>query len=222
MLFMPYKKITFLLSILSFMSILGKAQTLPINELNKNMQRFYRGCIVLREGIEQNNAITLDNAIELLDDDPLNPDRIELSNLHLECSDTLNECPMKGHMFYNADYAEFYKENMGLGTFKEDPECLRGIPSNCQIAHRAVKAHGRISYNIKMAGPCQIIVLAEVGGTVKANVQFPNGNKYIGLPFEKGSVSYIKWDMAMFPPEQIVLTIENTSNKDISCVIVSN
>lgn len=222
MLSMPYKKITFLLSILSFMSILGKAQTLPIDELNKNMQRFYRGCIVLREGIEQKNAIKLDKAIELLDEDPLNPDRIELYSLHLECRDTLNECPMKGHMFYNAEYAEFYKENMGLGTFKEKAESLRGIPSNCQIAHRAIKAHGRISYNTKMAGTCQVIVLAEVGGRIKATIQTPNGEEYTGLPFENGSVSYIKWDMAPFPPGQVILTIENTSNKDLSFVIASN
>lgn len=219
---MVYKRITFLLSILSFMSILGKAQTMPVDELNKNMQRFYKGCIVLREGIEQKNAITLDKAIELLDADPLNPERIELYSLHLECKDTLNECPMKGHMFYNAEYAEFYKENMGLGTFREKAESLRGIPSNCQIAHRAIKAHGRISYNTKMAGFCQVIVIAEVGGTVKATVQIPDGTEYFGLPFEEGSVSYIKWDMAMFPPQQVVLTIENTSNKDISFVIASN
>ena len=101
---------------LFFVFLTGWAQSFPVGELNDNMQRFYKGCMTLREGIASKDVITLDKAIELLDDDAQNPDRIELYSLSLGCADTINQCSMQGHMYYDADYAEFFKENMGLGA----------------------------------------------------------------------------------------------------------
>ena len=214
--------ITILLMALFFICLPGKGQVLPVDELNTDMQRYYKGCMILREGIQQKNAIILDKAIELLDEDPQNPNRIELYDLQIECVDTMNQCSMKDHMYYNADYAEFYKENMGMGVFTEPAESLRNIPKNCHIAHRAIKARSKTRYRTKMMGICQIFVLAELGGTINVSVLIPNEGEYEGQSYENGTVSYAKWNMHSFPAKQVELIIENTSDKDISFVIATN
>lgn len=207
---------------LFFVFLTGWAQSFPVGELNDNMQRFYKGCMTLREGISSKDVITLDKAIELLDDDAQNPDRIELYSLSLGCADTLNQCSMQGHMYYDADYAEFFKENMGLGVYSEAAESLRGKPSNCQIAHRAIKANSKVQYTVRMAGSCQMFVLAEIGGSIKAKVNFDNDKEFVGVSYDNGALSYLKWEMNAFPPKEVTITIENVCDKEISYVIVSN
>lgn len=208
-------------SVLFFVCLFGRAQSFPVNELNANMQRFYKGCMTLREGVAKKDVIALDKAIELLDDDYENPDRIELYNLQLNSSDTLNQCSMQGHMFYNAEYAEFCKENMGLGVFSEKAENLRAEPSDCQIAHRAIKANSKVKYTVRMKGSCQLFILSEIGGSIKAAVNVA-GDEYAGVSYDNGALSYLKWEMDAFLPRKVTLTIENTCDKDISFVVVSN
>lgn len=218
---MILRKSIILLNLLLIL-LAGNAQNFPVENLNDNMQRFYKGCMALREGVIRKNVISLDRAIELLDEEPQNVDRIQLYPLLMENIDTVNQVSMKGHMYYSAEYADYFKETMGVGTFNESAEALRSTPTNCQIAHRAVKAKSKVRYQVRMAGDCVLYVVAEIGGSIQVSAKVGEGETIVGEPFENGSVSYLKWTMDSFPPQMVTLTVENISDENISFVIASN
>ena len=199
------------------------AQTFPIEKLNPNMQRFYKGCMALRQGVIEKNAVTLDRAIDLLDEDPTNPDHIELYNLKITDVDTLPQLSTKGRFVYTADYADYFKETMGQGVYVEKPEALRNYPTTCQIAHRAIKPNGKVAYRALMSGDCRVFALAAPEGALKLTVTIDGETvPFTGESYESGALSFAMWEMPPFPAKQVTLTIENTTNQALSFVLVSN
>ncbi len=208
-------------------AITASAQKMPVENLNETMARYYEGCTYLRDGVEKNSLTRLERAAELLDESKDNPGRINLQNIVLEyvaaVADTVS---MKDHMYFCGDYAEYLYGEKDTEYVDRSP-ALRGIPgeeevSECYVGQDAVKARGKISYNMAMAGNCKIFAVAEPGGGVRISVKDSgNGMVYEGTSYDDGAVSYVEWDQSG-ESSNAVLTVENTSDRDTSFAIASN
>ncbi len=202
------------------------SQNLQKENLNKNMARYYEGCILLREGIINNDQIKLDSAIYFLNESDDESDALELNKLELTNVETLDEVPMQGHVYFNSNYAEhIYKEINE--PFIDKVESLRGFPlaeqdDPCNIAHIAIKAQGRVTYELEVEKDCRMFVVTEPGGTVKLFINDDNNNPLtIAQEYLSGAVLYAQWVQPV-NSNSVYITLENNSSKDISLVIAMN
>ncbi len=221
------KKIFFTLCT-ALLTLNAAAQKMPTENLNETMARFYEGCLYLRAGIEKNSLTRLDKAATLLDESKNNPDRIVLQNIDLKynnmAADTIS---MQGHTYFCGDYARYMYGQRDV-VYVDHSHALRSFGntvaqvSECYVGQDAVTARGEVAYDMVMGGTCKIFVVAEPGGTLSLSVKDEgNGKTYEGTSYEDGGVAYVEWEQSG-ESTSAVMTIVNTSDKDISFVIASN
>ncbi len=211
---------------LASLSAAAMAQGLPKEKLNQTMARYYEGCLLLREGIEQKNSEKVDEACSCLDECKSHVDRLELARLQLQPVEVEDTVPMKGHVYFNGAYAACVYNQLE-SQYQDRVEALRGAEAGdeenpCSVCHVALKAKGKVRYALAVGGECQMFTVAEPGGRVALSVACEgSGETKEGEAYEGGGVSYVEWTQ----PEGsglAYITLENLSDREISVAVASN
>ena len=135
--------------------------------------------------------------------------------------DTLASVPMGNHLKFDPAYVDTLLATDLQPVALEEPTLLRSDGYDCMYIHQAIAAKGKCVYQAKGSGAKELFVVAENGGTINLVVKNPKNKVEVKDASSAGKPSAeVTWSMPRFSDYSI--EVENTSDKDISVIIVTN
>lgn len=180
------------------------------------IQKTEQACLKVRDAVAARSADDVMAGMEMLSEIPL-------SNLCLTSVDTKNTVPLEGHLLYKVDYLDsLLIKNLDMGLIKiEDASFMRKTSSLIKSAHRAVAAGKSITYSFFSQGEQHLLVVPECGGKINLYVDDKNNGRQLADKADNGK-DCCRLDWTVERAGELLITIENKSNKDLSFIIVSN
>ena len=126
------------------------------------------------------------------------------------------------HLLYRPEFIDslIVYDISFANNYIEKPLLLRAS-YDCKLVHRALAPHSKGTYSSKGSGKRELLVVAENGGTVNLYVNDEKNGIHVSDTSPQGkAAAWVCWEMDSFGIYTI--TVENTSDKEISFVITSN
>lgn len=205
-----------------------RAQT---TRLSPKMELFKEYCLKVREGVGSQDIAALEDCLKEFNQKTYqatggnfvyNGQTIALMKYdRFYDVDTQASVPMDGHLKFDPAYVDTLLATDLQPIALEGPTLLRSDGYDCKYIHRAIAAGGKCVYKSKGSGPKELFVVAENGGTVNLTVKDPKNKVEVKDVSPSGKPSAeVVWSMPRFSDYSI--EVENTSDQDISVIIVTN
>lgn len=180
------------------------------------IQKTEKACLKVRDAVAARSADNVMAGMEMLSE-------IKLSKLELNPVDINNAVPLEGHLIYKIDFLDsLLLKNLDMGLVKiENPSFMRDPLPILKGAHRAVAAGKSVTYSFFSQGEQHLLVVPECGGKVNLYVDDKNNGRKLADKADNGK-DCCKLDWTVERAGELLITIENRSNKDLSFIIVSN
>lgn len=180
------------------------------------IQKTEKACLKVRDAVAARSADNVMAGMEMLSE-------IKLSRLELNPVDTNNAVPLDGHLIYKIDFLNsLLLKNLDMGLVKiENPSFMRDPLPILKGAHRAVAAGKSVTYSFFSQGEQHLLVVPECGGKINLYVDDKNNGRQLADKADNGK-DCCKLDWTVERAGELLITIENKSNKDLSFIIVSN
>ena len=175
--------------------------------LSKKMATYRNFCLKVREGVELKNQ---NDTVRITDFD------------RFSVTDGSNEVGLNKHLLYRPEFIDslIVYDISFANNYIEKPLLLRAS-YDCKLVHRALAPHSKGTYSSKGSGKRELLVVAENGGTVNLYVNDEKNGIHVSDTSPQGkAAAWVCWEMDSFGIYTI--TVENTSDKEISFVITSN
>lgn len=220
------KRLLFTLSLIAFQFSYCLAQ-----ELDPAMQAYLDFCLLEREALSSSpiDCTKLERCIEEGDRDNFvfNNQRIRLApNATFRTIASRDSVSLTGHAIFKPWYVDSVLVSCIMpDELIDEPTLKRGADENCFVEHRALKAHGRATYSFEGTGDMQLFVVADNGGLVRVRVS--NGRQtatkfaYRAEATDEHPAAVLRWDMGDDEGD-IIVTVENLSNKPVGFVLATN
>ena len=195
--------------------------------LSKKMATYRNFCLKVREGVELKNVQTLKECIAEWTGD-INTiiyqnDTVRITDFdRFSVTDGSNEVGLNKHLLYRPEFIDsLIVYDIGFANnYIEKPLLLRAS-YDCKLVHRALAPHSKGTYSSKGSGKRELLVVAENGGIVNLYVNDEKNGIHVSDTSPQGkAAAWVCWEMDSFGIYTI--TVENTSDKEISFVITSN
>lgn len=198
----------------------ANAQGLPLDTLgrNKDMKRFYEGCLKIREGERTGDLAAYEDAMILLNTfRGGSNDALNLVPLNIIAIDTLAELPIAGHVEFTRAYA---KAKARQEPYKAE-DILREF-GRCRVKMLAIEPESTVVYADEVWGDCLMLAISgEPEAKVSLSViETSNDEERQASPFEDSAVAFIHWRMK--EKGMVKYMIQNPTNQIISVALVSN
>lgn len=180
------------------------------------MMKAEKACMMIRDAVTARSADNVMAGMEMISEIPF-------SELTLSSVDTKNAVPMRGHLQYNVEYLdELLLKNLDMGLIEvEDAYKMRATSAPLRCTHRAVAAGGSVTYSMMAQGEQQLMVVPECGGKVNLYVDDKGSGRKLADKADGGKdCCMLNWTIER--AGELVITVENKSDKDLSFIIVSN
>lgn len=190
------------------------------------MELFKEYCLRVREGVENRNVDMLIDCILQYDAEKeeftYKDVKINLQPFDRFCArDTAAQVPMGNHLHFDPAYVDTLVATNMQPVALAEAILLRADAYDCKLTHRAIKAHGKCVYYSKGSGNRELFVVAENGGRINLVVRDEkNGQVMQDVSAEGKPSAQVVWKMPRLGTYTI--EVENTSDKEISVIIVSN
>lgn len=184
------------------------------------MGKFLNACLAANKGTTQKDANLTQKAIDALTS--LNMASFSESRLvPVDGSDLL---PLDGHLVYDAHYLDsLIVCQFETGVVKLNPAMLlRGddMPDIC-YANKAIKPHGKVTFQCKGSGAKEIVVVAEHDADISLKVDDEkNGVHASGSQDHGAGTTCAQWKMPRF--STFLVTLENHTDEAVSFVVAIN
>ena len=199
--------------------------------LSPKMELFKEYCLKVREGIGNQDISALENCLKEFNQKVYqttggnfvyNGQTIALARYDRFYSvDTLASVPMGSHLKFDPAYVDTLLATDLQPVELDGPTLLRSDGYDCMYIHRAIAAKGKCIYKSKGSGSKELFVVAENGGTVNLTVKDAKNKVEVKDASSAGKPSAeVTWSMPRFGDYSS--EVENTSDKDISVIIVTN
>ena len=199
--------------------------------LSPKMELFKEYCLKVREGIGNQDISALENCLKEFNQKVYqttggnfvyNGQTIALTKYdRFYKVDTLASVPMGNHLKFDPAYVDTLLATDLQPVALEEPTLLRSDGYDCMYIHQAIAAKGKCVYQAKGSGAKELFVVAENGGTINLVVKNPKNKVEVKDASSAGKPSAeVTWIMPRFSDYSI--EVENTSDKDISVIIVTN
>lgn len=200
-------------------------------KLSPKMELFKEYCLKVREGIGSQDIATLEDCLKEFNQKAYNAtggnfvyngQTIALTKYdRFYKVDTLASVPMGNHLKFDPAYVDTLLATDLQPVALEEPTLLRSDGYDCMYIHQAIAAKGKCVYQAKGSGAKELFVVAENGGTINLVVKNPKNKVEVKDASSAGKPSAeVTWSMPRFSDYSI--EVENTSDKDISVIIVTN
>lgn len=200
-------------------------------KLSPKMELFKEYCLKVREGIGSQDIATLEDCLKEFNQKTYNAtggnfvyngQTIALTKYdRFYKVDTLASVPMGNHLKFDPAYVDTLLATDLQPVALEEPTLLRSDGYDCMYIHQAIAAKGKCVYQAKGSGAKELFVVAENGGTINLVVKNPKNKVEVKDASSAGKPSAeVTWIMPRFSDYSI--EVENTSDKDISVIIVTN
>ena len=180
------------------------------------LQKAEKACMMIRNAVTARSAGDVMAGMEMISEIPF-------SELVLSSVETKNAVPMSGHLQYNVEYLdELLLKNLDMGLIKvEDAYKMRTIGAPLKCTHRAVAAGGSVTYSMMAQGEQSLLVVPECGGKINLYVDDKGSGRKLADKADGGKdCCSLNWTIER--AGELLITVENKSNKDLSFIIVSN
>ena len=200
-------------------------------KLSPKMELFKEYCLKVREGIGSQDIATLEDCLKEFNQKTYNAtggnfvyngQTIALTKYdRFYKVDTLASVPMGNHLKFDPAYVDTLLATDLQPVALEEPTLLRSDGYDCMYIHQAIAAKGKCVYQAKGSGAKELFVVAENGGTINLVVKNPKNKVEVKDASSAGKpLAEVTWSMPRFSDYSI--EVENTSDKDISVIIVTN
>ena len=200
-------------------------------ELDPAMQAYLDFCLLEREALSSNpiDCAKLERCIEEGDRDNFvfNDQTIHLApNATFRSITTRDSVSMSGHAVFKPWFVDSILVSCIMpDELIDEPTLKRGADENCFAEHRALKAHGKGTYTFQGTGDMQLFVVADNGGLVRVRANNPRSASYKFDHRAEATVerpaAVLRWDMGDAEGD-IIVTVENLSDKPVGFVIATN
>lgn len=184
------------------------------------MGKFLDACVTANEGMAKKDADLTQKAIDTL----TSLNMASLSESRLVPIDSSDLLPLDGHLVYDAHYLDsLIVCQFETGVVKVNPTMLlRGddMPDIC-FANKAIKPHGKVSFQCKGSGKKELVVVAEHNANISVKVDDEKNDIHImGTRIHGTGTACAQWKMQRF--STFLVTVENDTDTAVSFVIAIN
>lgn len=180
------------------------------------MTKAEKACMMIRDAVSSRSADNVMAGMEMISEIPF-------SELELNSVDTKNAVPMRGHLQYNVPYLDdLLLNNLDMGLIDvEDAYKMRATGTTLKCTHRAVAAGGSVTYSMTAQGEQRLLVVPECGGRINIYVDDKGSGRKLSDKADGGKdCCSLNWTIER--AGELLITVENKSQRDLSFIIVSN
>lgn len=199
------------------------------DKMSDVMELFKDYCLRVRDGIGEKNVAVLEDCLIEYDSDKLSDEgtfdykstSIGLITFEdLTVKDGKDAVPLSSHYRFDPAYVDTLLA-MNLQPIELEPPTLLRSFYDCKYIHKAIAAHGKCVFSAQDSGSKELFIVAETGGLINLTVRDIRNNQTVkdGTPKGKPSAQ-AHWEMERLGEYEI--EVENTTDKDISIIIVAN
>lgn len=189
---------------------------------NTDLYNYYKGCLSIANAEvlpKSQSSMQYEDAIGFLAPVYENKKYVNrYRNAALVSVDTDSLISVEGRLQFTYEYARKMYEDIRFN----EKSTLRGQEVGeavkCRVMTFAMKANSTVKFKDIMVGTSIVVVMCEPNAQVALSVV--SDKTLQGTPFEKGMVSYCKWESA--EEQDFIYCIENKSDKEISVVLMAN
>ena len=189
---------------------------------NTDLYNYYKGCLSIANAEvlpKSQSSMQYEDAIGFLA--PVYENKKYVNRYRVESLVRVDGealIPVEGRLQFTYEYARTKYEDIRFN----EKSTLRGqevgVDVKCRVMTFAMKANSTVKFKDIMVGTSIVVVMCEPNAQVALSVV--SDKTLQGTPFEKGMVSYCKWESA--EEQDFVYCIENKSDKEISVVLMAN
>ena len=189
---------------------------------NTDLYNYYKGCLSIANAEvlpKSQSSMQYEDAIGFLA--PVYENKKYVNRYRVESLVRVDGevlIPVEGRLQFTYEYARKMYEDIRFN----EKSTLRGQEVGeavkCRVMTFAMKANSTVKFKDIMVGTSIVVVMCEPNAQVALSVV--SDKTLQGTPFEKGMVSYCKWESA--EEQDFVYCIENKSDKEISVVLMAN
>ena len=209
-------------------------------ELSLEMAAFKDYCIAAANAAAECDVDTLALCIENWEPGEydangieINPEKITYNDVEiyftefsdLNCVDTLSENIIGMHFGFTPQSVDNWITNQCEPVMIADAHQLRDGQKNLEYTVRVLKANSKATYSTRGGDDIEMFVVAENGGSVNFSIHAvetsKNGDKVTDLADNSGS-QWAQLSWSMYHSGTIEFTVENTTDREISFIIVKN
>lgn len=193
-----------------------------INENLIAINSCYKACIDLRRAIESGNFSLLSSANQSLKSCNAKYFR------GIKRTDK-DELPLEGHFIFNTEFVDKVLSGSSLGNFFEEEFSDRSIINNNKesiyLKNCCIAAKDKALYSFRSRGRTELAVVTEPSGLITIRIHDKTNNKWYNDTKDVLKGQSYKTFTIDLPRDKICsieIEITNTTDKDISFVIISN
>ncbi len=196
---------------------------------NTDLYNYYKGCLSIANAEvlpKSQSSMQYEDAIGFLA--PVYENKKYVNRYRVESLVRVDGealIPVEGRLQFTYEYARKMYDDVLIkekSIFREEEFTLLGQGAGeavkCRVMTFAMKANSTVKFKDIMVGTSIVVVMCEPNAQVALSVV--SDKTLQGTPFEKGMVSYCKWESA--EEQDFVYCIENKSDKEISVVLMAN
>lgn len=194
---------------------------LPTNSISQNLssklESFKNVCIDTRKAIKDIDAQTVNSCKKTFS--KLEKDIRELT---LKPVSSDKEIPLTGHIVFHSSFLDSLLLNdFRFALVDFDLHNINRGESDIYVSHKVLPAGKTISYKYVGMGEMELLIVAENETDIQIQIN-SNGETHSNQSTDtKGLVEFI-WTLPTDDSYDVVISITNLSDQDVSCAIASN
>lgn len=202
----------------------ANAEMLPVDSLasEKNVARFYEGCLKIIEAETSSDAYEKNSAyaaaMDLLNTRSTysNPG-IKLGKMKVEIVDAEGlESETPKDFSYDYTYARSKYKNLDFAP----KGVARGFGQGCRVFDMVLKPGGSVKCKENVKGDCILVALAQPDGRISLEVNAKNDESVAVAPYGEGMMGFAHWDNGEIG--QVEYTVTNLSDKETLVTLFAN
>lgn len=189
--------------------------TAQSQNLSPKMAEYRNGCQKMLDSIANKDKYALYEA-------KADFAKVSMETIEPECKEG-GKAEEKPEILFCPEYADALIKNNFILNKLDDITIMRNTDdSDLLVFHKAVDAHGILTYEWEGSGKCELLLVTKAGEKMKVTVtDKTSGKEYVAQPNEKGNMNYVAWDMGDHDGTYII-RIENLTDKRVSFAVALN
>ncbi len=189
--------------------------TAQSQHLSPKMTEYRNGCQKMLDGIANKDKYALYEA-------KADFAKVSMETIEPTCKEG-DKAEEKPEILFCQEYADALIKNNFILNKLDDIAIMRNADdSDLLVFHKAVDAHGILTYEWEGSGKCEMLLVTKDGEKMKVTVtDKTNGKEYSAQPDGKGNMNYVAWDMGDHD-STYTIRIENLTDKRVSFAVALN
>lgn len=190
-------------------------------EFNPALKRMLHGCMMLAQGVRENDCMMVGMAVDSLNsNENIPPEPVIVGKLAAKAVDTEGLLPIEDCFEFSDMYGHEWLSSHCGTAMVELPPLMRSYPAKCKVLKMRVAPKSSVVYSIGMKGKCHLFAIGEPGSAIELRIKSESEGEVKPVKFYE-NLWLGKWTGPSIK-EPHAVTVSNNSDIPATIYLYSN